>query len=138
MKYGAALLLVLPAAAQAQLIDVQEGVWEIGVALRVDGEDYGPYTRQQCVTKEDLKNPAKLFAATTESCVYTNMRFFVDEFSFNVRCDTGIPLTGTGKVQFGDNTFKGDMTVNAQAPGGPSVETATAISGKRLGACPSN
>jgi hypothetical protein len=138
MKRWAALLMLLPAAAHAQLIDLQDGVWQIDVALRVDGQDYGPYSRQQCVTREDLRDPAKLFAVTTESCEYTNLRFFVDEFSFNVRCNAGIPLAGTGKVVFGDNRFTGDMTVSAQVPGGPSVESATAISGKRLGACPAN
>lgn len=128
-----AMFISLPAYANS---DVLEGMWEIGLVMRVEGQDYGPYTRQQCITKADAQDPAKLFADTGgTSCEYTNKRYFGNQFSFNVRCNTGIPLTGIGQAEFSADRLHGSMTLSAQMPDGPSVETASEISGKRLGAC---
>lgn len=115
--------------------DVLEGQWEISLVMRVEGQDYGPYSRQQCITKADAQDPAKLFAEAGGSCEYANRRFFGNQFNFNVRCNAGIPLTGTGQVEFSADHFHGSMSLSAQVEGGPSVETASEISGKRLGAC---
>ena len=128
-----AMLISLPAYAAT---DALEGMWEIGLVMRVEGQDYGPYTRQQCITKADAQDPAKLFADTGGTgCEYTNKRYFGNQFSFNVRCTAGIPLTGTGQVEFSTERVKGSMNLIAQVPDGPSVETASEISGKRLGTC---
>ncbi len=129
------LLSLLPATAPAAT-DVLEGLWEISLAMRVEGQDYGPYTRQQCITKADAQDPSKLFAESSGGCEYANKRYFGKQFSFNVRCNAGIPLTGTGQVEFSAEQMTGSMTLMAQMPDGPSVETASEISGKRLGACP--
>ena len=131
---GAALALGLPLPASA--VDAQEGLWEISIAMRVEGQDYGPYTRQQCITKADVQEPSRLFAETTGSCEYANKRFYGNQLSFNVRCNAGIPLSGTGQVEYGADWVKGNMELEAQVPDGPSVETASEISGKRLGPCP--
>jgi hypothetical protein len=130
---GVCLALGIPFAAFA--VDAQEGLWEIGLVMRVEGKDYGPYTRQQCVTKADAQDPSRLFAETTGSCEYTNKRYFGSQFSFNVRCNTDIPLSGTGQVEYGADWVKGNMALSAQVADGPSVETASEISGKRLGKC---
>lgn len=128
-------LALLPMTAHA-FEDVQEGLWELTAVMHVDGgQDYGPYTQKQCITKKDIQNPALLFAEGTGNCDFTNQRFFVNEFSFNVRCNAGIPLTGTGKVEYGSNWVKGNMDLTAQVPGGASVETSSEVSGKRVGDC---
>ena len=127
------LLSLLPMAALAA--DVLDGLWEIGLVMRVEGKDYGPYTRQQCITKADAQEPSKLFAEAGGGCEYANKRYFGNQFSFNVRCNAGIPLTGIGQVEFSAERMSGSMNLSAQMPGGPSVETASEISGKRLGNC---
>lgn len=127
------LLSLLPMAALAA--DVLDGLWEIGLVMRVEGKDYGPYTRQQCITKADAQEPSKLFAEAGGGCEYANKRYFGNQFSFNVRCNVGIPLTGIGQVEFSAERLSGSMNLSAQMPGGPSVETASEISGKRLGKC---
>lgn len=129
----ALLLSLLPVTALAA--DVLDGLWEIGLVMRVEGQDYGPYTRQQCITKADAQEPSKLFAEADSGCEYVNKRYFGNQFSFNVRCNAGIPLTGTGQVEFSPEHMSGSMNLSAQMPGGPSVETASQISGKRLGGC---
>lgn len=129
------LLSLLPAMGLAAT-DVLDGLWEISLAMRVEGQDYGPYTRQQCITKADAQDPSKLFAESNGGCEYANKRYFGNQFSFNVRCNAGIPLTGTGQVEFSAEHMTGSMNLMAQMPDGPSVETASAISGKRLGTCP--
>lgn len=131
---GAGLALSLPFAALA--VEAQDGLWEIGIVMRVEGQDYGPYTRQQCITQADVQDPSRLFAETTGSCEYTNKRDFGNQLSFNVRCNAGIPLSGTGQIEYGADWVKGNMELEAQVPDGPSVETASAIAGKRLGQCP--
>jgi len=132
------LALLLLASMPCAHADVQEGLWEITLAMRVDGakEDFGPYTKQQCFTKADAQNPSKLFADSDGSCEYVNKRYYGNQFNFNVRCNTGIPLSGTGQVEFSSNRFEGDMQLSAQVENGPSVETHSKVSGKRLGKCP--
>lgn len=128
------LLSALPVTTLAA--DVLEGQWEISLVMRVEGQDYGPYTRQQCITKADAQNPSKIFAEADSGCEYINKRYFGNQFSFNVRCNAGIPLTGIGQVEFSQERMSGSMNLSVQPPeGGPSVETASQISGKRLGSC---
>lgn len=130
-----ALLLCLFSMAATAAADVLDGLWEIGLVMRVEGQDYGPYTRQQCLTKADAQEPSKLFAEASGGCEYANKRYFGNQFNFNVRCNVGIPLTGTGQVEFSAERMSGSMNLSAQVPDGPSVEMASAISGKRLGPC---
>lgn len=115
--------------------EVREGLWDLSALMHVEGQNYGPYNRQQCITKEDVQNPAHLFGETTGTCDFTNKHFFGNQFSFNVHCNAGIPLSGTGEVEYGSDWIKGHMELSAQVSGGPSVETVSEISGKRLGDC---
>ncbi len=133
-RWLAWLFLLLPVTALAAA-DVLDGLWEISLAMRVEGKDYGPYTRQQCITKADAQDPSKLFAESSGDCDFANKRYFGNQFNFNVRCNAGIPLTGIGQVEFSAERMSGSMNLMAQMPDGPSVETASAISGRRLGAC---
>jgi hypothetical protein len=129
----AALLLAFSITAYAG--DVIEGLWEISLVMRVEGQDYGPYTRQECINKTEGQDPGKLFGAAGNECEFVNKRYFGNQFNFNVRCNAGIPLEGTGQVEFSPDRMHGSMMLNARVPEGPSVETASEISGKRLGAC---
>ncbi len=133
MRVLAALLLLISVNAMAA--DVMDGLWEISLAMRVEGQEAGAFTRQQCITNADAQDPSKLFAESGGGCEYTNKRYLANHFSFNVRCNAGIPLTGNGQVEFSAESMHGSMNLVAQMPGGPSVETASEISGKRLGRC---
>lgn len=127
--------LLLPPAALAA-VDAQDGLWELGIVMRVEGRILGPYMRKQCVTREDVQNPSRLFAESAGSCEYTNLRQFGNQLTFNVRCSEDVPLSGTGQVEYSADRIRGNMVLDAQLPQGPSVETESEISGKRLGACP--
>lgn len=129
------LMAVLPADAA---MDVQEGQWEITLTMKAGGSEqaFGPYTKNQCFTKADAQNPAKLFADTgATGCEYSNKRYEANRFSFNIRCGGGIPLSGSGVVEFSSDRFAGSMNLQAQLEGGPAVETHSDVSGKRLGPC---
>lgn len=128
-----AWMLAFPLLAQAT--DILEGQWEISLMMRVEGQDYGPQTRKACINQEEAKDPSKLFGAAGNECQFVNKRYFGNQFNFNVRCNAGLPLEGVGQVEFGADNFHGSMTLIAKVPDGPSVETASEISGKRLGAC---
>jgi hypothetical protein len=129
-------LLALSVAPLAWAGDVIEGLWDIGLVLRVEGQDYGPHHRRQCITQADAQDPGKLFGESTGICQFVNKRYFGTQLTFNVRCDGGVPLTGTGQVEFGPERFYGNLALIARMPEGPSVETLSEISGKRLGPCP--
>lgn len=124
--------VTLPCAAES---DVLDGLWEIGLVMRVEGKDYGPYTQQRCITKADAEDPSKLFAEAGGVCEYANKRYFGNQFTFNVRCNAGIPLTGTGQVEFSTERVSGSMNLTAQIENGPSVETTSQIQGRRIGKC---
>jgi hypothetical protein len=133
-KLFALLLVVLPLTAAAA-VDVREGLWELGATVHLENQTMGPYTRQQCITKEDLQHPERIFGETNGSCDYTSKRYFGNQFSFNVRCNSGIPLTGTGEVEYGADWMTGHMELSAQVSGGPTIESTSEIAGKRLGDC---
>ena len=109
---NAALLCSLMAALPAYAaMDVQDGQWEITLTMKAGGSEqaFGPYTRNQCFTKADAQNPAKLFADTSGTgCEYSNKRYEANRFSFNIRCGGGIPLSGTGEVEFTSDRFAGN------------------------------
>lgn len=130
-----AAALCLPQAGTAA-VEAQDGLWELGIALRVEGRDHGPYMRRQCTTKADVQNPSRLFAESVGSCEYTNLRQFGNQITFNVRCNEAVPLSGIGQIEYGADWVRGSMTLDAQLPNGPSVETESEISGRRLGPCP--
>jgi hypothetical protein len=127
------LIALSPMAAQAA--DVQEGLWDISLTMTTQGQSFGPYNKQQCFTKADTQDPSRLFAESTGGCEYTNKKYFGNQFNFNVRCTGNIPLSGTGQVEFSSDRFRGSMNLTAQMAGGPSVESVSEISGKRLGDC---
>lgn len=129
----AALALVFAVAAQAS--DVLDGQWEISLVMRVEGQSFGPYIQQQCIDKATAQDPGKLFGAAGNECEFVNKRYFGNQFSFNVRCNAGLPLEGTGQVEFSADQMHGSMALSARVPNSPSVETVSEISGKRLGAC---
>ena len=132
------LVFLLLAPAVSAYADVQEGLWEITFSMRMDGteQDLGPYTKQQCFTKADTQDPSKLFGDSDGSCEYVNKRYNGNQFYFSVRCNIGIPLSGTGQAEFSSDSLEGDMQLSAQTEGGPSVGTHSKVFGKRLGACP--
>lgn len=138
-RLSAAVLLSLMTALPAYAaMDVQEGQWEITLTMKADGSEqiFGPYTNSQCFTRADAQNPAKLFADTGGTgCEYTNKHYYANHFTFNIRCGGGIPLSGTGEVEFSSDRFEGSMNLQAQVEGGPTVETHSEVSGKRLGTC---
>jgi hypothetical protein len=115
--------------------DVLEGQWEISLVMRVEGQDYGPQSRQQCIGKTEAQDPGKLFGEAGSECQFVNKRYFGNQFTFNVRCNAGLPLEGTGQVEFSADQVHGSMNLSAKLPDGPSVETVSEISGKRLGPC---
>lgn len=129
----AALMLLFSLTVQAA--DILDGQWEISLMMRVEGQDYGPQTHQQCISKAEAQDPGKLFGEAGNECQFVNKRFFGNQFTFNVRCNAGLPLEGTGQVEFSADKVRGSMNLSAKVPDGPTVETVSEISGKRLGPC---
>ena len=128
-------VLLMAMALPAWGADVMEGEWEVGLVMRVGGQDYGPQYRRQCFTQADAKNPGRLFGEPVGGCEFVKMHYFGSQASFNVRCNAEIPLTGTGQVEFSKESFYGTLNLVAQLPNGPSVDTEAEINGKRLGPC---
>jgi len=130
--------LLFAAAALPAQAEMQGGLWNLTVTMKVDGsaKPFGPYSQSQCFTQADLQDPGKLFAEGDNAvCEYVNKRYYANQITFNIRCGGGIPLGGTGEVEFGRDAFEGHMDLGANAEGGPTVETHSQVSGKRAGPC---
>lgn len=134
-----AILFVLAAlpVASLQAAEPLPGLWSLSVTTTAEGAEgvYGPYTSQQCLTEEDIRNPEKLLAENgVDSCTYGNRVYQGGNFNFTVSCGGTIPMTGSGHIQYTANSLRGSMQIAANLQGLP-INTRSEVSGSRLGDC---
>jgi len=120
--------------------DVRPGLWSITASMTVAGMDseLGPYTRTQCFTQADARNPDKLFAEMGGSCTYGDKHYQGNRFTFTVQCSGAVPMQGEGEVSFGETSFEGNLTIQAKMPEMGQVKTTSRVKGSRLGDCQHN
>ncbi len=130
-------LLLAATISMAQAAEPKPGLWELAATVTVEGaaQPYGPYYRNQCLSKEDLHNPEKLLADNSmPECSYSNIRDNGDRFDFTVQCGGEIPMSGQGSVNYTTEKFEGGVDITADLQGLP-IATRSQVSGKRTGAC---
>lgn len=120
--------------------DALPGMWNITLNMTVAGMDseLGPYTRTQCFTAEDARNPGKLFAEMGGGCTYGDLQYQGSLFTFSVQCTGVVPMQGKGEVSFGATAFEGSVAVQANVSDMGMVQTKSRVKGTRLGDCPKN
>lgn len=117
--------------------DALPGMWNITLSITTAnvGSELGPYTRTQCFTPEDVKNPDKLFAEMGGGCTYGDKHYQGSSFTFSVQCTGIVPMQGKGEVSFGATAFEGSIAVQANVPDMGKIETKSRVTGSRLGDC---
>lgn len=120
--------------------DVLPGLWTITLTMTAAGmeNELGPYTRTQCITREDAQNPDKLFAEMGGSCTYGDKQYQGSSFTFSVQCSGIVPMQGKGEVIFGANAFDGSIAIEANVSDMGPLQTKSQVKGTRLGDCPKN
>ena len=130
-----AFSLALPFAAAAQ---VEPGSWELTVTSHMQGMDkpIGPLQKTQCFTAEDVKDPGRVLG-TGGSCQFSNRRESGELYTFDVKCGGALPMSGTGRIRHGSQSFEGDLdlAVDSGSGGGSNLGMRTKVSGRRLGPC---
>jgi hypothetical protein len=119
--------------------DIAPGLWELSLDARVDsdlGFQPGPVTLNQCISKDDARDPSKLLgpiaAAGATGCSYSEKSYVGQEFRFTMQCSGTLELTTTGDVTFSATTLRGMITTSSSIDGG-KVEFTSALVGRRLG-----
>jgi len=128
--------LALLAAAPAPGADpvMRPGLWEITAKMQGEGAGLPPMTSRTCITAKDIEamsrgrtpgaNPG------AENCEPVNYRKEGNKATWALSCKGGKPMTGTGSVEVGADTFVQRMVMKSDR-GTTTVES----SGKRVGEC---
>jgi len=110
-------------------LDIEDGMWEITSAVKMQGMTIPPMTFSQCITKDNAvpqnSSPGQ------DNCKVTDMKTVGSTVSWKVTCNgQGGQMKGNGKITYHGDRFEGKMTTESM---GMVMETE--MSGKRKGPC---
>ncbi len=118
--------------------DVRPGLWTLNLTMTVPGaeSEFGPFTKTQCFTEQDARNPGKLFSEMGGECAYRDKRYQGNRFTFSVECSGAVPMQGGGEVSFSADSFEGSLEIQAKVSELGQVKTKSRVKGTRVGDCP--
>lgn len=122
----------------AQAAQPRPGLWNIQATISADGaaKPVGPFYRQQCFNQEDIRSPDQLLTDIgAQDCTYGDRKYEGDRFTFSISCNGALPMSGTGSITYGADTFKGEASIVADLQG-LEVATTSEVNGERVGDCP--
>jgi len=135
---GLAAALLAPASLAQDLLP---GMWEISLEARVEsdpGFQPGPMSMNQCLTKDDAHNPAKVLGSIAtggaNNCSYTKRDYEGSTLHFEMQCSGALALHTSGEVTFTATSISGVITTSSTIDG-KQVEFKSTLSGRRLGDC---
>ena len=131
--------LVLTTVARAD--DLTPGLWELSLDAKAASEpgfQAGPIMVNQCLTKDDARDPRKVLGPLTTAgatdCTYSRSTYDGGTFRFAMQCGGTLGLKTTGEVTFSATLFNGTITTSSTIAG-KRVDFKSAITGRRLGDC---
>ena len=134
LKAFSALTFValLSACSQSSAIDLKEGEWSIETSMEMPGMGMKmpPVTVTQCLSKEDYI-PAQQ-SNGENSCTVTSQNVSGSTVTWSVECPDS---KGSGSMTYSHDSFVGEMTMEAQTPGG-SMTMVSKMKGRYIGPCP--
>jgi hypothetical protein len=115
---------------------MRPGMWEITARMQGEGTPAGiaPITSRTCITAKDVeamdrgRTPGANKGA--ENCEPVNYRQEGNKATWALSCMGRTPMTGTGSIEFGKDTFTQKMVMKS-GTGTMTMES----SGKRVGEC---
>ena len=129
--------LLLLTMAPAQAAEPKPGLWNLTVTTTADGggKPLGPFYRSQCLNKEDIRDPEQLFAESGMSdCNFKGQNQQNGRYDFTIQCSGALPMSGSGNVNYGTDTFEGEINLVTEIQG-LDIATTSVVSGKRVGEC---
>lgn len=110
--------------------DIQDGMWEITSAVKMQGMTIPPMTVSQCITKENAV-PQSDSPGQGNDCKVTDTRTDGDTVSWTVVCSgQGGEMKGKGKITYHGDRFEGEVRTEAMG-----MVMITEMTGKRIGPC---
>lgn len=116
----------------------RDGKWEVTMEMDMPGMPMKmpPQVMTQCVTKEQANDPLKAFpqgrgrGGDNSNCKVTDQKIEANKVSWKMACEGQMPMTGTGEMTYGENSYTGTVTMDM---GGRGMTMKYA--GKRVGEC---
>jgi hypothetical protein len=108
---------------------MRAGLWEI--TARMPG-GIPPITSRTCITAKDAEtmNQGRAANKGAENCEPVNYRQEGDKATWTLSCKGRTPMTGTGSIQYGNDTFTQKMVLK-NSEGTMTMES----TGRRVGEC---
>ncbi len=131
-------VLFLSVCATMTLAEIKEGMWEIKTTMEMKGmpAQMPPTTTRTCISKNDMvPKPGPQGKGQEQECKIKDQKVTGDTVTYAMEC-TG--KGGATTTISGSMTYKGDSmegTTNMKISGPASMEMATKMSGKYIGAC---
>lgn len=131
-------LLGVTAAAVIAQGGMRPGRWETSIQMEMAGSpvQMPAMKSTRCVTPDQAKDPASLQSDPSggrggkSDCKASDQKMSGNTMSWKITCSSPQPMTGTGEMTFGDDSFTGAMKMN-MAQGAMAMK----MEGKRLGDC---
>lgn len=115
--------------------NMQEGKWELTMAMQVEGVPFPmpPIKYTQCFTKEDVKDGNKTLPTGSDkkkdNCKVEDVKASSNSTTWKMVCKDG--TTGSGQITYKGSSYTSTMTLVAKNGG----KTVNNIKAKRLGDC---
>ena len=135
-RFMLALALVAAASACPAATPMRAGMWEITARMQGEGTPAGipPITSRTCITAKDVEsmNRGRTPGANrgAENCEPANYKQEGNKATWTLDCKGRDPMTGTGSIEFGNDTFTQKMLMKSDR-GTMSMES----TGRRVGEC---
>jgi hypothetical protein len=123
----------------------RDGNWEITIEMQMPNMPAGmtmpPIKTTQCISKEDAADPNRLVppraqrgGGERQDCKVSDYKSEGNKVSYKITCTGAQPVTGTGEIIYGTDSYTGTMTMNMER-GGQAMVMTQKMTGKRLGDC---
>lgn len=123
------LLLLFVSAAWA---DIDPGMWQLTATTEMQGiKEPTSFTQTRCLTPEDARDPSRLFGSSPGAgCQFVNRNDSGVVFTFEIACNSQLPIRGSGRVRYGPSEIEGELELRAD-----QFSARSRISGRRIGGC---
>jgi Protein of unknown function (DUF3617) len=133
-RFMVALALLAAACVCLAAAPMRPGMWEITAKMQGEGAGIPPITSRTCITAKDIEalNRGRTPGANrgAEDCEPVNYKQEGNRATWALSCKGRKPMTGTGSIEFGSDTFTQKMVMKSDR-GTMTMES----NGKRVGEC---
>jgi hypothetical protein len=121
--------------AEAQKLNMQDGLWEVSVKMEMPGmpAGAGAQTFRKCYTPADVQDASRTMPKD-DNCQASDVKVQGDTVSWTMRCKPPQEMTGTGTMTYKGTSYAGRMNM-AMKEGGQTMTMQQTISGRRVGPC---